>query len=499
MPYAFIYDLINVLRNLGGSFTLLKNSIKVIYWAILTILTVLSLNGCLGCDGDGGVASTCGDSEAVYVRMDADDSNPGTISEPLKTIQAAVACAVPGQDIRVATGTYETNFDQRIILKEGISIYGGFSSDFQVRDPDVYPTIITDVTDPSMIDANVEVATVVTDNNTTTSATVLDGFTINGPDQASGSVKVLSISGSPTISNNIINGQGSSGTALSSTVIFIDGSPIIKNNIIDSGAAWTITIGIEGSSDGAVISNNTIKTCCADNTIAIEIECAANVSTISHNKITVDSSYGSVGIGVSADSANATITIEANTIKVSSGISSGWAIGSSGVGQSIIRNNVLEGGPNGIHSSSNSQIINNTIVGGWAGYKGIYVYGNTAPPIIQNNIIDLTTGTCIYEATSSLDPLSVKNNDLTGCTTLYVDDGVIEISDIAGVNALSDTDASGNISIPPNLDSAQDYRLTSTSPVEVRQGGLDLSSDFVTDIEGNTRTVPWSMGAYEYD
>lgn len=62
--------------------------------------------------------------------------------------------------------TYNANMDNRITLTEGKSIYGGYSSDYQLCHPVVYPTIITDFTDLSM-GVNYEVTPVLIDGNTT--------------------------------------------------------------------------------------------------------------------------------------------------------------------------------------------------------------------------------------------------------------------------------------------------------------------------------------------
>ena len=40
--------------------------------------------------------------EALLLRVEANDSNPATISEPLRKSQATVECAVTGQDIQLA-------------------------------------------------------------------------------------------------------------------------------------------------------------------------------------------------------------------------------------------------------------------------------------------------------------------------------------------------------------------------------------------------------------
>ena len=47
----------------------------------------------------------------------------------------------------------------------------------------------------------------------------------------------------------------------------------------------------------------------------------------------------------------------------------------------------------------------------------------------------------------------------------------------------------------PNLTAS--YHLQSTSG-NAKEGGADLSGTFTTDYAGDTRTVPWSIGAYEY-
>ena len=467
----------------------MRNQLNLIGLVTLTILIAISVIRCGGGDGDGGIAIICGDNEAVYVRMDADDSNPGTISEPLQTIQAAVACAVSGQSIRIANGTYVVDSvnGSNIRLEEGKSIYGGYSSDFQVRDPVVYPTIINDVTDMTMFP---QYQASVVSVGTTTLATVLDGLTINGSTVgSSGSVAAIYITnGTPTISNNIINGGGSSNLS-SCGVDLSSGGGVIKNNTITANEQGIKVSVIFGSFE---ISKNTISA----NYMGVGIHAASTAEyKINNNTISSDS-YGVVLNDFSI------AVIEANTISAGTGIHTTK-------GAPVIRNNTIKftgvgGEAAGISNRAHSVISNNTIVGGSNLSSGIYTTSTST--ILQNNIIDMVDGICIAEGDANSDPASLQNNDLTGCSTLYCDEGwdmmslcAISLTNISDVNALVETAASGNISIPPNLDGSQDYRLTGASPIEVTQGGLDLSSDFNTDKAGYTRTVPWSMGAYEYD
>jgi hypothetical protein len=75
--------------------------------------------------------------------------------------------------------------------------------------------------------------------------------------------------------------------------------------------------------------------------------------------------------------------------------------------------------------------------------------------------------------------------------TPYDFSGMLGCFDAEGV------DHRDNGSIAPDFidEAAHDYHLGSASPV----AGCDLSGSFSTDRDGNPRTVPWSVGAYEKD
>ena len=141
------------------------------------------------------------------------------------------------------------------------------------------------------------------------------------------------------------------------------------------------------------------------------------------------------------------------------------------------------------------------------------------PVVLENNILFTAGGSyrvCIYEMQGNENPAAVMNNDLVECpSALYADfiggsggncpfnSSFNCLVDAAAVNALTDMTigSSGNVSVDPLFadPGEPDYHLSTNSPVEVRQGGLDLSADFIDDFDGALRTVPWSMGAYEQD
>ena len=61
--------------------------------------------------------------------------------------------------------------------------------------------------------------------------------------------------------------------------------------------------------------------------------------------------------------------------------------------------------------------------------------------------------------------------------------------------------AENNVALDPIFDPADDdWHLSDSSPVVVKEGGDDsLAGMPDTDKDGNPRTIPWSMGAYEQD
>jgi hypothetical protein len=87
------------------------------------------------CDGTDGVPD-----DAVYVSRSGDDAGTGSIGDPLRTIMKGLAMANDaGLDLVVVhMGTYREDVE----LIDGISLVGGFDTDFEAHDPDIYVTTI---------------------------------------------------------------------------------------------------------------------------------------------------------------------------------------------------------------------------------------------------------------------------------------------------------------------------------------------------------------------
>jgi len=89
------------------------------------------------CDGMDGERDN-----GMFVAKNGDDANDGTIYRPKLTINAAILAAAaatpPKRDVYVATGVYS----EAILLQAGVSVYGGYSSDYRVRNPVLYEVAI---------------------------------------------------------------------------------------------------------------------------------------------------------------------------------------------------------------------------------------------------------------------------------------------------------------------------------------------------------------------
>jgi len=156
-----------------------------------------------------------------------------------------------------------------------------------------------------------------------------------------------------------------------------------------------------------------------------------------------------------------------------------------------VANNIL------FHQSSNEYSI------------GIYL-GDINDVRIANNIIFSADGTNrygVYEKNSNYDPTIFLNNLIFDCPSgFYYDEGTTAITDISGVNAL--TECSDNITTTQTLSqlfvggSPFDYHLTSGS--DAIDAGFNTSNSYwgevTDDIDGETRPKgsAYDIGFDEY-
>jgi len=419
---------------------------------------------------DTGIADTngTGDTEttgmgfpddAVFVHgEDGFDSNPGTLDEPKRTIQAAIdaAAELPGSAVYVAEGTYELDFQNNkyITLVDGVSLYGGYSADdWEIRNIIDTPSVLVDMSTEGGSLAEPKRAL---DGGTDVGPdTIVDGFTIQGGTGLfSAAVRVHQ--SAPTFTNNRILG-GSADALTSYGVWIVDAAPTFSENEISAG------------------------------------------TTAGPNK-----SYGIFMDG------NGDAILDGNHVHGGSG-----GIDSAGIAASssspMIYNNVINGGSGskirGIAlNTSMATIYNNTLVNdSTIDAVNIYV-GPDSEPTIENNILTLAEG-CIYEDTATAKSKSIRNNDLF-CVNYVAHIGLSGMSHVDLAPMETDSIkaggmASDNVKIEPSfVDIANnDAHLLGDGGTlcSLSQGALDQSMSFTLDRDRRERTAPWSIGAHELD
>ena len=165
------------------------------------------------CDGVDGIAAT-----AIYVWAQSPQSM-GSRASPFRTIREAMALFNSGvhSAILVAQGTYM----EQVVLRSGVGLYGGYSSDFAKRDVTAFPTFI-EAPEPDWSLATAVRGSVNAEG--LTGRAVLAGFTIRGYDvssrPASGqparnsyALYVKNSAGLEVRNNHVVGGRGGDAVA----------------------------------------------------------------------------------------------------------------------------------------------------------------------------------------------------------------------------------------------------------------------------------------------
>jgi hypothetical protein len=394
----------------------------------------------------------------LYVTETGIDSNNGTIDYPKQTISNAIQTLANGgyntgnpAEVHIGAGIYEVT--EPIILKEGISIMGGYKVNGGVVDdgdrnitPDArsgvvtgYQTVISYI---GSDDGEEELPTsaIYAEQDEITDVTLLEGFMINGSTGGYYSSAVLIRTGAgPLVQNNTID--GGSGQELSVGIYCRNAEAQIANNILDGGNAITETNGIFNYASAITVDNNDINSGSGDHAYGISNEsCYTNVPTITNNTINggngVSNSRGINNSLALANISSNTInggdavqaygiynttsspTIDNNVIDGGSGGIRSYGIFNTTNSNPVITANTLDGGDgisvsNGIENNSQSSpyIINNEIFGGSSlNAIGVRNYGASNPYIYNNTINGGTqdNAVCIYVTVSSK-PFIVNN------------------------------------------------------------------------------------------
>jgi hypothetical protein len=341
----------------------------------------------------------------------------------------------------------------------------------------------------------------------------VSGNTINiGQGSATGtSYAIVSddFSSRATIISNTINDTSIS-AAISSVVAISCNSlntVIRDNNITLTSAATSLTAMQFNSAQNLVIANNSITlapTIPITRSTGIELVLTQNAvieQNVINNTASANRNY-SITLSI-----NSTSIIRRNTMITENGTVYNYGIYDNSLNaNNIICSNYINtnGGTSyGIYCDDSSpQMINNTMIS--QGY-GIYIDGGTAVAII-NNIISVKGPTfpCVWETTSASDPAYFINNALLSTTYIFYDADAAP-PDVTNVDTVFTLFAqhpayAGNIQPTLTINTA-DGSILLFDQVNINFHGYDVSTifpDAMTDLAANARTVPLTIGAFEY-
>ena len=427
-----------------------------------------------------------------YVNKNAIGSNNGTDwINAFTTITQAIDASSYGDQIWVAQAIYE----ERLILKNGVALYGGFSGlEDQLEERDIASHI-------TMVDANYE-GVPFTVNNGSDPNTRLDGFVITKGDGIHGG-GIRIIASAPVIANNIITGNKTAGLGAG---IYCYGfyaptnedALIIGNAIVDNLAYDT-----EGNGGGIACHG-------ASPTIAQNV-IARNIANLNGGGISCWAAQGDMFV-LSSSPIIANNYILANAANILEGVT-GTNVGGGGihctatdlsgapiqgaVSTPLIINNIiaanggwLGGGICVVDSILESaKIINNTIVSN----SGSGVFWQNTSPRISNNVVAFNTWGLEQVENLFTSPV-IKHNCVYGNRIKNQNADFKGVDDQTGVN--------GNISVDPKMSSYMfgDFHIQPDSPCRDAGDSAEVESGW-TDIDGQDRIQGLSVdiGADESD
>jgi len=378
----------------------------------------------------------------IYVSTSGNDANNGSSWESAKaTIAGGIEASEAGDEIWVAMGTYQ----ERVFVKSGIEVYGGFAGTETLREDRNWDTNLT-IIDSSALGSSDNGSTVTIARGAAPN-TRLDGFvvkggtgTVVGPYRYGGGIFCSDYS-SPTIANNLItnntatNGGGIYCYDWSSPIVVgnkirnneaedwgggictrYNPLAIIANNIVEWNKGWW-GAGIACFYAAVNITNNYVyhnTPSRYDGSSGGGIYCEyLSSSTVTGNIVVANSASNGGGINL----ANFQGSLIGNRMTVNSSIYGGGL--HIAYTTAIIANNVINGNEadlfgGGIYCRdySHSQIINNTIVSNVAESNGGGISFKDSTPYFANNIVSFnSSGLHISNSTTYPGvPPSLRNN-----------------------------------------------------------------------------------------
>jgi hypothetical protein len=226
-----------LLREKSTNNLLLASLRTAVCWLFVLFLTSISYDA---------LAST------FYVKTNGTGSGTGSWTNASNNVQAMINAANAGDEIWVATGTYQPAAGTSFYMKEGVKIYGGFSG-YEVSLEERNRTLgfyRTTLTGGGAVDFTIDNTDI-----SLTNAAVLDGFDITG-----GINGGIINSTNPKLANLYVTGNGNTDNSSNGAIYNIRCSPMLLNVKIISNTGLS---GLWNENSSPVLVNCTI----ANNTI----------------------------------------------------------------------------------------------------------------------------------------------------------------------------------------------------------------------------------------
>lgn len=176
-----------------------------------------------------------------YVATTGDDANDcATTTTPCATINAAIGKAAAGDQINIATGTYTSSGTEVVLINKSITLFGGWSADFAVRDG------------ISTIDGEKARRGIVTNYGIITN---LNHFAIVNGIANGGAGMYISNGGTVTLNNTSISNNSSPYNPGGG--IYNSGNLTLNNTTISGNSAGSSSLGGGIYNSGSLTLNNT--------------------------------------------------------------------------------------------------------------------------------------------------------------------------------------------------------------------------------------------------
>jgi hypothetical protein len=315
-------------------------------------------------------------AQGSTIRHVAPGGDCGGASPCYATIQAAVDAADPGDEVKVAAGTYtdlhvRNSLTQVVYISQTVTIRGGYTSTNGFAGP---PDLGTN---PTALDAHGDGRVIVVRGAGPTIERLI--VTGGGGYYSGGGIHVQYAS--PIIRYNQIVGNSADGDG---GAIFVNGgsAQILNNHIVGNSANWAGGLRIINDADATIVGNEIMGNVAQNAGGGIDLECCGGTTPLIARNIIISNDGGGRGGGIQVDGTNALLV---NNVLAGNQANSGAGIRLDGM----------------VSFPVSVTLLHNTLAGGPAGSEAVWVGRYVTAMLVNNIVFSYTTGITNTAGTSS--------------------------------------------------------------------------------------------------